>query len=108
MLFVSNAYADAAAQGGPGTLSSLIMFGGLFVFMYFIMIRPQQKRQKEHKSLIESLSKGDEVVMTSGLLGKITKLDSEYLTLDAGNGQELKYQKVAVHAILPKGTIKAI
>ena len=108
MLFASNAYANATAQAEPSPLFTFIMFGGLFVFMYFIMIRPQQKRQKEHKNLIESLSKGDEVVMTSGLLGKITKLDSEYLILEAGNGQDLKYQKVAVHAILPKGTIKAI
>jgi preprotein translocase subunit YajC len=72
------------------------------------MIRPQQKRQKEHNNLIASLSKGEEVVMTSGLLGKITKLESEYLVLEVGNGQELKFQKVAVHAVLPKGTIKAI
>jgi len=76
--------------------------------MYFIMIRPQQKRQKEHNNLISSLSKGDEVVMTSGLLGKIIKLESEYIVLEAGNGQELKFQKVAVHAVLPKGTIKAV
>jgi preprotein translocase subunit YajC len=72
------------------------------------MIRPQQKRQKEHNNLIGSLSKGDEVVMTSGLLGKITKLESEYIVLEVGSGQELKFQKVAVHAVLPKGTVKAI
>jgi len=84
------------------------MFGGLFIFMYFIMIRPQQKRQKEHNNLISSLSKGDEVVLTSGMLGKISKLDAEYMVLEAGNGQELKFQRVAVHAVLPKGTIKAI
>jgi preprotein translocase subunit YajC len=108
MLFASNAYADAAAQAEPSPLFTFIMFGGLFIFMYFIMIRPQQKRQKEHNNLVGSLSKGDEVVMTSGLLGKITKLESEYLVLEAGAGQELKFQKVAVHAVLPKGTIKAI
>ena len=72
------------------------------------MIRPQQKRQKEHNNLISSLSKGDEVVLTSGMLGKISKLDAEYMVLEAGNGQELKFQRVAVHAVLPKGTIKAI
>lgn len=108
MLFASNAYADAVAQAEPSPLFTFIMFGGLFVFMYFIMIRPQQKRQKEHNNLISSLSKGDEVVMTSGLLGKIIKLESEYIVLEAGNGQELKFQKVAVHAVLPKGTIKAV
>jgi preprotein translocase subunit YajC len=108
MLFSSNAYADAAAQAEPSPLFTFIMFGGLFIFMYFIMIRPQQKRQKEHNNLIASLSKGDEVVLSSGLLGKISKLDAEYMVLEAGNGQELKFQRVAVHAVLPKGTIKAI
>ena len=108
MLFSSNAYADAAAQAEPSPLFTFIMFGGLFIFMYFIMIRPQQKRQKEHNNLISSLSKGDEVVMSSGLLGKISKIDAEYMVLEAGNGQELKFQRVAVHAVLPKGTIKAI
>lgn len=108
MLFASNAYADAAAQAEPSPLFTFIMFGGLFIFMYFIMIRPQQKRQKEHNNLIGSLAKGDEVVLTSGMLGKIIKLESEYMILDAGNGQELKFQKVSVHAVLPKGTIKAI
>ena len=77
MLFASNAYADAAAQSEPSPLFTFIMFGGLFIFMYFIMIRPQQKRQKEHNNLISSLSKGDEVVLTSGMLGKISKLDAE-------------------------------
>ncbi|MDA7825727.1 preprotein translocase subunit YajC [Porticoccaceae bacterium] len=108
MLFASNAYADAAAQAEPSPMFTFIMFGGLFIFMYFIMIRPQQKRQKEHNNLIDSLSKGDEVVLSSGLLGKITKLESEYMIIEAGSGQELKFQKVAVHAVLPKGTIKAI
>jgi preprotein translocase subunit YajC len=108
MLFASNAYADAAAQAEPSPLFTFIMFGGLFIFMYFIMIRPQQKRQKEHNNLIASISKGDEVVLTSGMLGKVTKLESEYMILEVGGGQELKFQKVAVHAVLPKGTIKAI
>ena len=76
--------------------------------MYLIIIRPQQKRQKEHNNLVASLGKGDEVVMSSGLIGKISKLEGEYLVVEAGKGIELKFQKVAVHAVLPKGTIKAI
>jgi len=108
MLFASNAYAQAAGPSEPNPMFTFIMFGGLFLFMYFIIIRPQRKRQKEHNDLIGSLSKGDEVVMTSGMLGKITKLEGEYLVLEAGNNQELKFQRVAVHAVLPKGTIKAI
>lgn len=87
---------------------TLVMFGGLFLFMYFLIIRPQRKRQKEHANLVESLSKGDEVVMTSGMLGKITKLEGDYVVLEVSNNLELKFQKAAVHAVLPKGTIKAI
>lgn len=107
--FIPAAMAQAqapAAQGNP--MITLVMFGGLFVFMYFVMIRPQRKRQKEHQELVTSLSKGDEVVMNSGMLGKIIKVDENYLVLETGNNVELKFQKVAVHAVLPKGTIKSI
>jgi len=84
------------------------MFGGLFVFFYFMLIRPQRKRQKEHADLVEALAKGDEVVMTSGMLGKVTKIDGGYVVIEVSNNLELKFQKAAVHAVLPKGTIKAI
>lgn len=87
---------------------TLVMFGGLFLFMYFLIIRPQRKRQKEHTDLVSALGKGDEVVMTSGMLGKITKIEGDYVVLEVNNNLELKFQKVAVHAVLPKGTIKAI
>ena len=87
---------------------TLVMFGGLFVFMYLFIIRPQRKRQKEHDSLVGSISKGDEVVMSSGMLGKVVKVDDTYLVLETGNNIELKFQKIAVHAVLPKGTIKSI
>ena len=76
--------------------------------MYFLIIRPQRKRQKEHADLVSALSKGDEVVTTSGMLGKITKLEGDYVVLEVNNNLTLKFQKVAVHAIIPKGTIKAI
>ncbi len=92
-------------QGNP--MVSLIMFGGLFVIMYFMLIRPQKKRQKEHQELMGALNKGDEVVLTSGLVGRITGLNDDYLTLDTGT-VELKFQRIAVHAVLPKGTIKSI
>lgn len=95
-----------APQANP--LITLLMFGGLFVFMYFFMIRPQRKRQKEHQQLVSGLSKGDEVVMNSGMLGKIVQVDENYLILETGNSVELKFQKAAVHAVLPKGTIKSI
>lgn len=101
------AQADATSpQGNP--MITLVMFGGLFVFMYFFMIRPQRKRQKEHQELVGALSKGDEVVMNSGMLGKVLKVDESYLVIETGSNVELKFQKVAVHAVLPKGTIKSI
>ena len=89
-------------------LYTLLMFAGLFAFMYFLIIRPQRKRAKEHKELAASLTKGDEIVMNSGLLGKISSLDEEYITIQAANNVELKFQRASVHAVLPKGTIKKI
>lgn len=87
---------------------TLLMFAGLFVFMYFLIIRPQRKRQKDHQQLVTALGKGDEVVMTSGILGKIVKLEGDYIELEVNDNVNLKFQKVAVHAVLPKGTIKSI
>ena len=97
-----------APQGEPNQFITLIMFGGLFVFMWLFIIRPQRKRQKEHNELINSLGKGDEVVMSSGLLAKITKVDEDYVTVEAANNVELRFQKASVHAVLPKGTIKKV
>lgn len=109
MFFISSAHAQAASGAAePNPMFTLLMFGGLFVFMYFLLIRPQRKRQKEHQDLIGNLNKGDEVITTSGMLGKITKIEGEYIVLEVNNNLELKFQKVAVHAVLPKGTIKAI
>lgn len=98
----------APASQEPNPLYTLLMFGGLFVFMYFLIIRPQRKRQKEHKDLTSSLSKDDEIVMNSGMLGKITKLEDDYIVVEAANNVELKFQRAAVHAVLPKGTIKQV
>ena len=107
MFFISSAFAQSGAPE-PNPMVTLFMFAGLFVFMYFLIIRPQRKRQKEHTNLLGGLGKGDEVVMTSGMLGKITKLEGDYVVLEVTNNLELKFQKAAVHAVLPKGTIKAI
>ena len=101
-------FAAAAPAGEPNPMITLVMFAGLFIFMYFLIIRPQRKRQKEHRALVENLGKGDEVVMTSGLLGKVTKIEGDYIEVEAAENTTLKYQKASVHAVLPKGTIKAI
>lgn len=100
--------ADAAGAPQGAGFINLILLGGLFLFMYFVIIRPQRKRQKEHQGLVDSLSKGDEVVLNSGMLGKITEVDENYVTIKADENVTLKFQKVAVHAVLPKGTIKSI
>lgn len=106
--FIPAAMAQDATQSQGNPIVTLLMFVGLFVFMYLFIIRPQRKRQKEHQNLVAALSKGDEVVMNSGLLGKIVKVDENYIVLDTGNDIEQTFQKVAVHAVLPKGTIKSL
>ncbi len=109
--FIAEAMAqgDAAAPATQGAgIMNMVLIGGLFVFMYFMIIRPQRKRQKDHKELVDSISKGDEVVLNSGMLGKITDVDDAYVTVKASDSVELKFQKIAVHAVLPKGTLKSI
>ncbi|MEH6551195.1 MAG: preprotein translocase subunit YajC [Pseudomonadales bacterium] len=105
--FIPNAYAQAAAEGPTDQWFSLGFMVFLFVMFYFIAIRPQRKRQKEHGELVSALSNGDEVVTSAGLLGKVTKVDEDYITLKVADNTELKFQKAAVTAVLPKGTIKA-
>ncbi len=102
---IPSAYAQAAPGGD---LSGLLLIVGMFVLMYFMIIRPQRKRQKEHQSLIGAVAKGDEVLTTGGILGKVTKVEGDYMVLEVSNNVELKFQKVSLHAVLPKGTIKAI
>lgn len=105
------AEASAQAAGAPpqgGGMFQILLLVGMFAAMYFLLIRPQKKRQKEHQQLVEGISKGDEVVMSSGILGKVTDVGGEYLTLEVGENVKLKFQKFAVHAVLPKGTIKSI
>ncbi|OWW22834.1 preprotein translocase subunit YajC [Noviherbaspirillum denitrificans] len=80
----------------------------MFIVLYFLMIRPQMKRQKEQKSMMEALAKGDEVVTAGGILGKVTKVTDAYVTLEVANGTEIVAQKAAVATLLPKGTIKSL
>lgn len=107
--FIADAVAQAEAAPPPGGgIMQIVMLAGLFAVMYFLLIRPQKKRQKEHQQLVESVAKGDEVVLTSGMLGKVVEVGEVYLTVDVGSDVKLKFQKAAIHAVLPKGTIKAI
>ncbi|TSE29290.1 preprotein translocase subunit YajC [Tepidimonas charontis] len=97
-MFISDAFAQAAPAAQPGaesTLVSLLPLVLMFVVLYFIMIRPQMKRQKEHKAMIEALAKGDEVVTAGGVLGKVSKLGEAYLHLEVANGVEIQIQRSA-------------
>jgi len=108
-LFIADAHAQAtggAQQGGE--MFQIFFLVGLFVLFYFIAIRPQRKRQKEHSEMVAALNKGDEVVTTSGILGKITSLDDNYIVLNVSEKVEMKFQRVHIHAVLPKGTLKSI
>ena len=110
-MFISNAYAQSAAapSGLEGLLGSpMVFFILMFVVMYFFMIRPQMKRQKEQQAMMNALAKGDEVVTSGGMLGKVTKVADAYVTLDIANGTEVIVQKKAVVTLLPKGTIKSL
>jgi len=109
-VFISTAYAQtapaAAAGGAESTLMSLLPLVLMFVVLYFIMIRPQMKKQKEHKAMIEALAKGDEVIIAGGVMGRVARLGDSYLNVEVANGVELQVQRGAVVQVLPKGTFK--
>ena len=108
-MFISQALAQTAPAASGDTQSSLLSLLPLvlmFVVLYFIMIRPQMKRQKEHKAMVEALAKGDEVVTAGGVLGRVTKLGETYVSIEVSTGVELQVQRTAVVQVLPKGTLK--
>ncbi len=107
--FIPSALAQDGAAPAPGfDPIQLVFMLGLFVVFYFIAIRPQRKRQKEHKSMMDQLAKGDEVMTTGGMLGKVISVDEAYVVLKVADNVELKFQKASIHATLPKGTLKKI
>lgn len=110
-MFISSAFAQtapAAAGGGDmtSTLTSMLPLLLMFVVLYFVMIRPQMKKQKEHRAMIEALAKGDEVVTAGGLLGRVSKLGEGYISLELASGVEVQMQRASVVQVLPKGTMK--
>lgn len=106
--FIAEAYANTAPAAGPSMWGQLIMLGGFAVIFYFLLLRPQMKRQKEHKSLVDGLQKGDEIVFAGGLIGRIVKLEDDFAVVELAQNVEIKIQKVSVVATLPKGTLKNI
>ncbi|MFA7619533.1 MAG: preprotein translocase subunit YajC [Thiohalomonadaceae bacterium] len=107
--FISDAFAQAAPQAQqPGILEALLPFIILFVVFYFLLIRPQQKRVKEHKKMVGALSKGDEVVTQGGVYGRITEASENHVELEIADGVKVKVQRQSVASVLPKGTIKSL
>ena len=111
-MFISNAYAQstgtAADAGMMGNLTTFAPLVLMFVVMYFLMIRPQQKRAKEQKSMMEALAKGDEVITSGGILGKVAKVTDTYVTVEIAANTEIVVQKNSVTTLLPKGTLKSL
>ena len=111
-MFISEAFAQAApaataaADSPLGSLGSMLPLVLMFVVLYFVMIRPQMKRQKEAKAMIDAIAKGDEVVLGGGMLGKVSKLGETYMHVEIASGVEVQVQRSAVVQVLPKGTVK--
>ncbi len=108
-MFISEAFAQtapAAAEGMGSSLMSMLPLVLMFVVLYFIMIRPQMKRQKEHKAMIDAVAKGDEVVTAGGLLGRISKVGDSFVHVELASGVEVQLQRTAITQVLPKGTLK--
>ena len=108
-MFISSAFAQtapAASGDMQSSLMSMLPLVLMFVVLYFVMIRPQMKKQKEHRAMIDALAKGDEVVTAGGVLGKVSKLGESFVSLEIANAVEIQIQRSAVVQVLPKGSIK--
>ncbi len=106
-MFVSNAYAQTVSGGTSSTLMGLLPLLIMFVLLYFLMLRPQIKRQKEHKAMLEALAKNDEVVTSGGLLGRVVSFDDSHVELLIAAGTTVQVQRHAITQVLPQGTVTA-
>jgi len=109
-VFISSAFAQTATTAAEGgwlsSLSGMLPLVLMFVVLYFVMIRPQMKRQKEHRAMVEALAKGDEVATSGGMLGRVADLDEQFLFIEISAGVKVQIQRSAVVQVLPKGTVK--
>lgn len=105
--FIENAWAQGAAPAQSGGWQMLIFFGLFFVIFYFMLIRPQSKRAKEHRAMLQALAAGDEVVTSGGILGRVTEVGDNFVTVEVADGVRLRVQKAQVGALMPKGTLKS-
>ena len=104
-LFISTAHAAGEASQQPGLMTNLLMIAVFVAIFYFLIWRPQAKRAKEHRSLVESLGLGSEVVFAGGLMGKITKIEGDFVVVELSRGVEIKVQRASVISVLPEGTL---
>jgi len=108
-VFISNAYAQAAAAGDPtGGLMGMLPLVLMFIVLWFLMIRPQMKRAKEHKAMVSALAKGDEVVTQGGIAGRVTQVGESFLHIEIADNVNIVVQNQAVATVLPKGTLKTL
>ena len=105
-MWVNEAWAQVPG-GAAGGMESVFLIVAMFAVLYFLMIRPQMKRAKEHKTMVDALQKGDEVVTAGGVLGRINKVGDAHLTLEIAPNVEIQVQRGAVQAVLPKGSLKS-
>ncbi len=105
--FISDALAQTGGVHDHAGLMSLLPLVAIFAVFYFLLIRPQQKKAKEHRAMTEAVSKGDEVVTAGGTLGKITGLGENFVTVEVASGVEIKVQRASIQALMPKGTVKS-
>lgn len=105
--FISPAWAQGAG-GQPNSIIGFLPFIAIFVLFYFLLIRPQQKRQKEHRQMIDALAKGNEIITGGGLLGQVTEVGEQFLTVQIAQGVTVKVQKHTVANVLPKDTVKNV
>ena len=103
---ISDAWAQAGASGSSGLIGILPMVL-IFVIFYFLLIRPQQKRGKEHKAMVAAIAKGDEIVTNGGALGKVVEVDDNFVTVEIAAGVNIKVQRMAIAQMMPKGTVKS-
>ncbi|MDR2881908.1 MAG: preprotein translocase subunit YajC [Azoarcus sp.] len=108
-MLISNAYAQAAdAAAGTGGLGAFLPFILMIAVLYFLMIRPQMKRSKEHRSMVDALSKGDEVITGGGIAGKVTEVGDNFVQVEIASNTVVNVQKQTITAVLPKGTLKTL
>jgi len=106
--FISDAAAQAAPAAAPSTISTLLLPVMLIVVFYFLLIRPQQKKQKEHRAMVDALGVGNEVVTGGGVLGKVTHVGEQFVTVEIADGVNVKVQRQSITTVLPKDTIKHV